>query len=106
MTRESTFQTKIIKYLESQGAYVLKYNASGISKTGVPDLIACVNGVFVAIEVKAPNGVVSKLQEYNLKQIHNAGGVGLILYPKGFDEFKKIVTKIFDEGGQNGKKVI
>lgn len=94
MAKESNFQTKIIKYLESQGAYVIKYNASGISKTGVPDLLACVNGKFIAIEVKAPNGIASKLQEYNLKQIQKAGGIGLILYPKGFDEFKKIIENI------------
>lgn len=94
MAQESKFQTKIIKYLETRGAYVIKYNASGISKTGVPDLIACVNGVFVAIEVKAPKGIVSKLQEYNLKQIHKAGGIGLILYPNGFEEFTKIIENI------------
>lgn len=94
MAQESKFQTKIIKYLERQGVYVIKYNASGISKTGVPDLIACVNGVFIGIEVKAPNGVVSKLQEYNLKQIHMAGGVGLILYPNEFEKFKEIIENI------------
>ena len=94
MTQESNFQTKIIKYLESIGAYVVKYNASGISKTGVPDLIACVNGTFVGIEVKSANGVPSKLQEYNLNQIRKSGGVGLILYPKYFNEFKELIENI------------
>ena len=94
MAQESNFQTKIIKYLESIGAYVVKYNASGISKTGVPDLIACVNGTFVAIEVKSATVVASKLQEYNLNQIRKSGGVGLILYPKYFNEFKELIENI------------
>lgn len=33
---ESKFQTKLIKYLDKMGCYVVKYNASGISRTGVP----------------------------------------------------------------------
>ena len=41
---------------------------------GIPDVIACVNGRFVAFEVKTKTGRLSKLQEVTLGRIRDAGG--------------------------------
>lgn len=49
------------------------------------------NGHFVAVEVKAVNGKPSELQEWNIQKIQEAKGVGIILYPKDFERFKKLV---------------
>ena len=65
-----------------------------MTKKGIPDLLACVNGRFVAIEVKAQNGKPSELQVYNIKKIREAGGVGIILYPDGFEAFKKLIGEL------------
>lgn len=54
-------------------------------------MLCCVNGHFVAIEVKAANGKPSELQEWNIQKIQEAKGVGIILYPKDFERFKKLV---------------
>jgi len=72
--KEQQYQSKIVKYLESRGAYVIKVVAA--SKKGVPDVIACYKGQFIAIEVKTPltRSNTSKLQEYNLDKIAEAGG--------------------------------
>ncbi len=72
--KEQDFQKKIVSYLESKGAYVIKVVAA--SKKGVPDVIACYKGQFLAIEVKTPTtrSNVSKLQEYNLDKVSEAGG--------------------------------
>lgn len=48
--KEQDIQRKIIKYLESVGAYVVKVVAS--NKSGTPDILACYRGIFLAIEVK------------------------------------------------------
>ena len=76
--KEQDIQRKIIKYLESVGAYVVKVVAS--NKSGTPDILACYRGIFLAIEVKRPetktNG--SELQEYNIKKIKEAGGVAIV----------------------------
>ena len=47
--REKLFERKIREYLESRGHWVVKYFANGYTKSGIPDLLACVNGRFVAI---------------------------------------------------------
>ena len=72
--KEQQYQSKIVKYLESRGAYVIKVVAA--SKKGIPDVIACYKGQFIAIEVKTPltRSNTSKLQEYNLDKIAEAGG--------------------------------
>ena len=41
---------------------------------GIPDIIACVDGRFVAFEVKTETGQLSKLQKVTLGRIRDAGG--------------------------------
>ena len=41
---------------------------------GIPDIIACVGGRFVAFEVKVPGGKLTKLQEITLQKIRDAKG--------------------------------
>lgn len=76
--KEQDIQRKIIKYLESVGAYVVKVVAS--NKSGTPDILACYRGIFLAIEVKRHETKtnVSELQEYNIKKIKEAGGVAIV----------------------------
>lgn len=57
-------------------------------------MLCCINGHFVAIEVKAPNGKPSELQEWNIQKIKDAKGVGIILYPKDFNKFKNLVQTL------------
>ena len=41
---------------------------------GIPDVIACINGRFVAFEVKTETGKLTKLQEITIQKIRNAKG--------------------------------
>lgn len=77
---ESQIQNKIIKYLESIGAYVRKVIQA--NKAGVPDLIVCYKGYFIGIEVKRPEtkSRVSELQAYNLELIEQAEGHALVAW--------------------------
>ena len=71
---ESAIQSKIIKWLESEGHYVARIIKA--SKAGCPDLIVCAHGRFVALEVKRPSGgVVSPLQKHHIEKIQKAGGI-------------------------------
>ena len=91
MAAEKLFENKIKKYLKDNGCWYVKYFANGYTKSGIPDLLVCVNGYFVAIEVKAPKGKPSDLQLWNIEQINQSGGIGIILYPDQFDQFKEMV---------------
>ena len=68
----------------------------GFQKSGIPDLICCVNGIMLAVEVKASNGRTSELQKLNISRINKSGGVGIFLYPEGFEQFKKFLEEVID----------
>lgn len=98
MPAEKTFENKVKKFLESQGAWFIKYWAGAqFTKSGIPDILACVNGYFVGIEVKAQSGKPSELQLYNVKKIREAGGFAMVLYPSAFDRFKRFITDLNKE---------
>ncbi|MCJ0572363.1 VRR-NUC domain-containing protein [Enterococcus cecorum] len=76
---EKKIENQIKRYLDKLGAYYLKVHGSVFQPAGTPDILACVNGRFVAIEVKRANGgVVSELQKAKLKRIKNSGGVAIV----------------------------
>jgi hypothetical protein len=58
-------------------------------KSGIPDILCCIKGKFIALELKAENGKASALQKYNIDKINKCGGLGYILYPDQFEQFKK-----------------
>ena len=76
--KEQQYQSKIVKYLESMGAYTVKVITA--SKKGVPDIIACYRGYFLGIEMKTPKTRknTSELQKYNLAKIKEAEGYSLV----------------------------
>lgn len=89
MKSEKTFENKVKLYLKEKGAYFIKTHGDRFSKIGVPDLIVCYKGLFIGIELKAPNGKPSELQLYNLREIEKSGGISYLLYPEDFKDFKR-----------------
>lgn len=75
--RESKVQSEIIRYLRSEGFYVYKNAASMYTEPGRPDLVACINGYFVGLEIKRPGKLnnVSDAQKIVGHQIQKAGGL-------------------------------
>lgn len=92
MAQEKQFENKIKRFLKKNNAWFIKYWAGAqFTKSGVPDILCCVNGYFVAIEVKAPNGRASELQKYNVRKINEAGGFAVVLYPQDFELFEQLI---------------
>ena len=94
MGTEKIYENKIKTYLKSIGAYFIKTHGDRFSRIGTPDILACINGKFVAVEVKGEKGKPSDLQLYHIDQIQKAGGYGTVLYPKDFEKFKKDVESL------------
>ncbi len=89
MVSEKSFENRIKKHLKEQGCWFIKYWGGGqFTKTGIPDLLVCCNGRFLAIEVKSSTGKPSLPQLYNLKEIDRAGGFGILLYPEMWEDLK------------------
>lgn len=97
---EKQFEGKVKNFLKEQGCWFIKYWGGGsYTKAGIPDLLVCCNGYFLGVELKAEHGRPTELQKWNIEQIKKAGGIGIILYPHMFDEFKTLIKDL-----QKGKK--
>jgi len=110
MASEKLFEKKVEKYLHSVGVYqagipshrmeteqigwFTKIWGGGFQKSGIPDLILCVNGIFMTVELKAPKGRPSDLQKMNTARVNQSNGIGIILYPDGFEDFKKLMKGV------------
>ena len=115
MAEEKLFEGHIKKFLHSVGVYAAgfpkdkmqapmigwytKIWGGGFQKAGIPDVLACVNGVFLAIEIKASTGRATKLQKLNISRINESGGLGVILYPEGFEAFKTLIKGVINCNG-------
>ena len=94
MGPEKTFENKVKEFLDEQGAWYVKFFANSYTKNGIPDILACINGYFVGVEVKAQNGHPSALQLHHCSEIRKAGGFAFVLYPSGFEDFKQFINDL------------
>tara|TARA_R110000868_G_scaffold75179_1_gene217150 strand:+ start:396 stop:710 length:315 start_codon:yes stop_codon:yes gene_type:complete len=90
--RESVFEKKCIKELRKWPKSWWPPKVDSHSIRGIPDRIGIINGVCVALEFKRSlssllNGSEStSLQEFTLREIENAGGKGIFIYPENKDQ--------------------
>lgn len=97
MAREKILDNKVLAFIKSRGCWCLKYwGGSKFTKNGIPDILACIDGQFFAIEDKAEHGQPSLLQIKNLKKIRQAYGFGILLYPNEFENFKRFVDEMLE----------
>jgi hypothetical protein len=78
---ETIFKERVLKDLRAlPSTYAVKIQQQAIR--GTPDILACVNGWFVAIELKKDDKAkTDKRQDYELKKIDEAGGMALVAHP-------------------------
>lgn len=74
--KESTIVASILRWLKSiSRCFAWKTHGGMYGTAGIPDIIACVDGRFVALEVKTPTGRLTELQRGTLAKIRAAGGI-------------------------------
>lgn len=97
-TPEGKVKTKIKQLLKSYGpdVYYFMPAMGSFGKSGVPDIVACVRGSFVAIEVKADKkkNPPTELQNKNLEEIGTAGGHALVIDANDMEFLKDHIERI------------
>jgi len=78
-TPEKKVKDAVVKILKQYGVYYFFPATHGYGRSGVPDIICCCNGRFLAIECKAKNNLVTELQAREIHAIHTAGGTALVV---------------------------
>jgi Holliday junction resolvase len=90
-TPESKVKTKIHAILKAHGAYAVNYIGGISANNGTPDILACLNGRFIAIEAKAGKNKPTDLQTLNLKRIDEAGGLALVINEENLNQLEFIL---------------
>jgi Holliday junction resolvase len=93
-TPEGKVKDKVVDILKSEGVYYFFPATHGYGRSGVPDIIACVNGSFLAIECKAGTNKPTALQVREIEAIRKAGGCAVVANEENWDEVRTLVRKL------------
>lgn len=94
--KEKTITNQILKYLKSEPeCFAFKEHGGIYGVSGIPDVICCYKGKFMAFEVKTPQGKLSKLQEITIKRINESGGVAFKV--TSLQEVKDVLKGVMPE---------
>jgi hypothetical protein len=83
MTPEAKVKKQVKAVLDAfcfnNAGYYFFPAANGYGRQGIPDVICCIQGRFVAIECKAGKGMTTILQERELRLIRDSGGLTFLI---------------------------
>jgi len=96
-TPEGKVKARVKAKLDYHGIYHFMPATGGYGNSGVPDIVCCAWGKFLAIECKAGNNRTTALQDRELKRISDAGGVALIINEQNIDDLEPFLRRIRKE---------
>jgi Holliday junction resolvase len=103
-TPEKKVKDKIVAILKDEGVYYFFPATHGYGRSGVPDIICCVNGKFVAIECKAGGGKLTALQVREIEHIRRSGGVAVVANEENWDMVRPLLRELSSGKPTDGEK--
>jgi Holliday junction resolvase len=94
LTPERKVKAAVVKVLKQYGAYGFYPVAGGFGSSGIPDIVVCYRGRFIGIECKAGKGKTTALQERNLQQIRDSGGIALVVNEENLHTVQEVLDSI------------
>jgi hypothetical protein len=94
ITPEKKVKNAVVLILKEYDAYWFYASTHGYGQSGVPDIVACYRGYFIAIECKAGSNVPSALQTLNLSRITKSGGIALVVNERNIDDVRQAIRSI------------
>lgn len=93
-TPEGKVKDKVVGILKSEGVYYFFPATHGYGRSGVPDIVCCVNGKFLAIECKAGKNKPTLLQVREIETIRRCGGVAVVANEENWDLILPLVRDL------------
>lgn len=82
--RESKLSRKIMTELTRHGVFCFKVHGGPHMMAGLPDIIACVEGRFIGLETKNPDGKEpTVIQKFVHQKIRDSGGAAIVVRSVG-----------------------
>ena len=90
---EKDIVTAIMRYLKTvPDCFAWKTHGGIYGTAGIPDIICCLQGRFIAFEVKTPSGKLTKIQEITIQRIQRAKGYAFKV--TSVDEVREIIQNL------------
>lgn len=93
-TPEKIVKDKVVSILKSEDVYYFFPATHGFGRSGVPDIVCCVSGKFLAIECKANGNKPTALQIREIESIRRNDGVAVIVDETNWDMVRELVRKL------------
>src|SRR5512137_2064482 len=78
---ERTVVKQTLTKLRARGGFWIKIHGSPFQIAGIPDILGCYKGRFIAFEVKRDaTGRPTRLQEFQMEKIRAAGGFATLIF--------------------------
>ena len=97
MTPEALVKKAVKRLLDDNAVYHFSPVQNGMGRAGIPDIICCYFGTFIAIECKAGKGKTTALQDMELAKIQQAGGTALVINEENIDLVKQTLKELLCE---------
>lgn len=94
MTPEAKVKKKVVDILKAWKVYYFYPVMSGYGSSGIPDIVVCCNGKFLAIECKAGSNKPTALQERNMQQIRDNGGIAIVVNEENLNDVQEILSQL------------
>ena len=89
--KEADIVKAIMKYLKTvPKCFAWKEHGGMYGTSGIPDIIACVNGRFYGFEVKTETGKPTALQQATIRKILDAEGIAIVV--RSVDEVRAVLN--------------
>ena len=90
---EATLIQSIRKYLATlPDCFFWKEHGGQYGTAGIPDIIACYKGRFIALEAKVGKNKPTKLQAATIDKIRQAGGTAAVVY--SIEDVKAVLSEM------------
>lgn len=96
-TPEAKVKKKVIDILKAHGVYYFFPATYGFGRSGVPDIVCCINGKFAAFEVKAGDKQPTTLQQREIRRIQEAKGIAAVIRETNIDLVTTIIKELMNE---------
>ena len=94
LTPETRVKRKVSDILRKYEAYFFFPASNGFGRAGIPDIIACYRGQFIAIECKAGKNTTTALQRRELSAIESAGGYQLVINETNIEQVEAVLQQL------------
>tara|TARA_Y100000389_G_C17460860_1_gene521572 strand:+ start:81 stop:377 length:297 start_codon:yes stop_codon:yes gene_type:complete len=94
VTPEKKVKDKVVKILKEFGVYYFFPATYGFGRSGVPDIVCCLEGNFFAIECKAGKNKPTALQEREMEAIRKTKGVALVVNEENIEHVRILIEEM------------